>query len=227
MFKFLYFVNSLNTWVGKGFSWCILVLTFGTSYEVFMRYVLRDPTGWAFDMSYIMYGTLFMMGGAYTLARDAHVRGDVLYRLWPPKVQARLELVLYFIFFFPGMAALTYAGWDYAMESWSYMPYGPEGRRGEVSIFSPIGVPIAPLKTILPLAAMFLILQGIAEVLRCIICLRTGAWPQRMHDVEELEQQLLRDRERALERGLGVDEPGAVPGLGVDEPGAERGERTR
>lgn len=206
MYRFLYFMNSLSTWVGKGFAWCILVLTLGTSYEVFVRYVLRDPTGWAFDMSYIMYGALFMMGGAYTLCRDAHVRGDVLFRLWPARAQAWIELVLYFVFFFPGMAALVYAGTDYAMESWSYMPYGPEGRRGEVSIFSPIGVPVAPLKTILPLAAFFLILQGIAEVLRCIICIRTGVWPQRMHDVEELETVLLRERELALERRLRLDE---------------------
>jgi len=206
VYQFLYFVNSLSTWVGKAFAWCILVLTLGTTYEVFMRYVLRDPTGWAFDMSYIMYGALFMMGGAYTLCRDAHVRGDVLFRLWPTRVQAWIELILYFVFFFPGMAALMYAGVDYAMESWSYMPYGPDGRPGEVSIFSPIGVPVSPLKTILPVAAFFLFIQGVAEVLRCIICIRTGRWPERMHDVEELEKVLVQERERVLEQQMHVDE---------------------
>ncbi len=222
MYQFLYFVNSLSTWVGKAFAWCILVLTLGTSYEVFVRYVLGEPTGWAFDLSYIMYGALFMMGGAYTLCRDAHVRGDVLFRLWPPKTQAWIELVLYFVFFFPGMLAMVYAGIDYATESWSYMPYGPDGRRGEVSIFSPIGVPVSPLKTILPLAAFFLILQGIAEVVRCIICIRTGAWPQRMHDIEELETVLLRERERALEHDLHLDE---LPRPAVEDEQRKGGER--
>ena len=199
MDSIVYFIERLSTWVGKAFAWCILVLTFATTYEVFVRYVLREPTSWAFDMSYIMYGSLFMMAGAYTLARGGHVRGDVIFRLWPPRVQAAIELVLFILFFFPGIGALIYAGIDYAMESWSYMPFGPEGRRGEISINSPAGVPIAPLKTILPLAAFFLFLQGIAEVLRCIQCLRSGQWPPRLDDVEELEKQLVHqvERERA------------------------------
>lgn len=206
MYQFLYFMNSLSTWVGKAFAWCIIVMTLGTTYEVVVRYGFDAPTGWAFDMSYIMYGTLFMMGGAYTLCRDGHVRGDVVFRLWPARGQAWIELVLYFVFFFPGMLALVYAGIDYAGESWSYQPYGPRGRPGEVSIFSPIGVPISPLKTILPAAAVLMILQGIAEVLRCIICIRTGEWPQRMHDVEELQDVLLHEREKALEHDLHLDE---------------------
>jgi TRAP-type mannitol/chloroaromatic compound transport system permease small subunit len=172
-------------------------------------------TDWAFDMSYIMYGALFMMAGAYALARDAHVRGDVIYRLWPPRIQATVELVLFFLFFFPGIAAMIYAGIDYAGESWSYMPFGPEGRQGEISINSPVGVPIAPLKTIIPLAAFFLLLQGIAEVVRCIQCLQTGQWPARAQDIEELEKQLLHDQaarakyledERRLEHDMHLDD---------------------
>lgn len=205
MNRFLFFVDSLSMWVGKAFAWCILVLTFGTTYEVFMRYVLRDPTDWAFDMSYIMYGALFMMAGAYTLSRDGHVRGDVIYRLWPPRIQAGIEITLYLLFFFPGVAALIYAGYDYAAESWSYMPFGPEGRRGEISINSPAGVPVSPLKTLLPVAAGFLFIQGIAEVGRCIICFRTGQWPQRMGDVEELETELLKQHEKELEKKLYLD----------------------
>lgn len=197
MNAFIHFIDSLSAWVGKAFAWCILVLTFATSYEVFVRYALRAPTNWAFDMSYIMYGTLFMMAGAYTLSRDAHVRGDVIYRLWPPRVQATIELVLYILFFFPGILALIYAGIAYAAESWSYMPFGPEGRRGEISINSPAGVPIAPLKTILPLAAFFLFLQGLAECGRCYLCLKHGQWPARAQDVEELEKQLIAEAERA------------------------------
>lgn len=183
----LNFIDRFSAWVGKSFAWCILILTFATTYEVFVRYVLRAPTSWAFDISYIMYGTLFMMAGAYALSRNAHVRGDFVYRLWPPRIQAGIELVLYFIFFYPGILALVYAGINYAGESWSYMPYGPSGPRGEISINSPAGVPVSPLKTILPLAAAVMLLQGIAETIRCVICLKEGQWPKRLHDVEEME----------------------------------------
>jgi TRAP-type mannitol/chloroaromatic compound transport system permease small subunit len=215
MNRFVFFIDSLSAWVGKAFAWCILIMTFGTTYEMIKRKFFREPTDWAFDMSYIMYGALFMMAGAYALARDAHVRGDVIYRLWPPRIQATVELVLFFLFFFPGIAAMIYAGIDYAGESWSYMPFGPEGRQGEISINSPVGVPIAPLKTIIPLAAFFLLLQGIAEVVRCIQCLQTGQWPARAQDIEELEKQLLHDQaarakyledERRLEHDMHLDD---------------------
>ncbi len=210
--KFVEFVERLSAWVGKAFAWCILVLTFGTTYEVMMRYLFRNPTDWAFDMSYIMYGALFMMAGAYALSRDAHVRGDVVYRLWKPKIQASIELTLYVIFFFPGMLALVFAGIDYAQESWSYMPFGPEGRRGEISINSPAGVPVSPLKTLLPAAAFFLIIQGLAECVRCWYAIRNNQWPARITDVEETEDQLLHEmeaREHELEHALHIDEKGA------------------
>ncbi len=204
MNRFIFLVDSFSAWVGKAFAWCILLLTFGTAYEVFVRYALRDPTSWAFDISYMMYGALFMMGGAYTLSRDGHVRGDVLYRLWPPKIQATIELILYFLFFFPGMLALIIAGADYAAESWSYN-YGT----GEVSINSPANVPISQFKTVLPVAAGLLLLQGIAQVCRCIACLKTGQWPAHLEDVEELEKVLTQqheeeERERAAAAGRGV-----------------------
>ena len=190
MHRFIFLVDSFSAWVGKAFAWCILLLTFGTAYEVFVRYALRDPTSWAFDISYMMYGALFMMGGAYTLSRDGHVRGDVLFRLWPPKVQATIELVLYIFFFFPGILALIFAGADYAAESWSYN-YGT----GEVSINSPANVPISQFKTVLPAAAALLLLQGLAQVCRCIVCLRTGEWPAHLEDVEELEKVLIQQHE--------------------------------
>ncbi len=190
MDRFIFLVDSFTAWVGKAFAWCILLLAIGVAYEVFVRYVLRDPTSWAFDLSYLMYGTLFMMGGAYTLARDSHVRGDVIYRLWKPKTQATVELVVYFLFFFPGISALIFAGTDYALESWSYN-YG----RGEVSINSPAGVPISQFKTVLPIAGALLFLQGMAQVCRCIVCLRTGEWPAHLEDVEEMEVALLQDKE--------------------------------
>ena len=205
MHRFIFLVDSFSAWVGKAFAWCILLLTFGTAYEVFVRYALRDPTSWAFDISYMMYGALFMMGGAYTLSRDGHVRGDVLFRLWPPRIQATIELVLYFLFFFPGMLALIFAGADYAAESWSYN-YGT----GEVSINSPANVPISQFKTVLPVAAGLLLLQGIAQVCRCIVCLRTGEWPAHLEDVEELEKVLTQQYEEEERQQSAAAGPGAA-----------------
>ena len=192
MNRFILLIDGFTAWVGKAFAWCIMLLAVGVAYEVFVRYALRDPTSWAFDISYLMYGALFMMAGAYTLARDGHVRGDVIYRLWPPKVQASVELVLYFLFFFPGILAFIFAGADYAAESWSYN-YGT----GEVSINSPAGVPISQFKTIIPVAGGLLFLQGIAQVCRCIVCIRTGSWPEHLEDVEEMEVALLQEQEEA------------------------------
>lgn len=175
-------IDLLNKSIGHAFAWCIVILTLGISYEVFVRYVLRDPTSWAFDLSYILYGALFLMCGAYTLSRGGHVRADIFYRRWPVRTQASLELVLYFVFYFPGVIALIIAGWGYGTESM---------RIKEVSVNSPVGVPIWPLKMLIPAAGVLLTIQGIAEVLRCVLCLKEGAWPARLHDVDELEEQLM------------------------------------
>jgi TRAP-type mannitol/chloroaromatic compound transport system permease small subunit len=176
--RVIYTIDQLSKSVGHAFAWCIVVLTVGVSYEVFVRYVLRDPTSWAFDLSYILYGALFLMAGPYALSRNAHVRGDVFFRLWPPRAQAGIELVLFFLFFFPGVLALVYAGWGYGMDAL---------RVREVSVNSPAGVPVWPLKMLISVAGVLLTLQGIAEVLRCVLCLKTGQWPPRLHDVEEME----------------------------------------
>ena len=109
----LYYVDALSAAFGKTFGWCIVILTFSTSYEVFARYMFGAPTDWAFDASYILYGTLFMMAGAYALSRNGHVRGDFMYRSWPPRRQAMMDLVLYLLFFFPGMLAFIYAGYQF------------------------------------------------------------------------------------------------------------------
>lgn len=208
----LEFIEGITVWTGKSFAWCILILALATTYEVFVRYALRDPTAWAFDISYIMYGALFMMAGAYTMSRDAHVRGDVIYRLWPPRIQASIEITLLFLFLFPGMAALVYAGTDYAVESWNW---------NEASINSPIGVPVYPLKALLPIAAATVFLQGIAEVIRCIQCLRTGQWPPRTHDVEETETAILHQVESERKRKA---ELAAIRGITVEELEAELAE---
>ena len=182
MQRFLLFADQVSTWVGKTFAWCIVVLTFAVSYEVFSRYVFGRPTSWAYDVSYILYGSLFVMAGAYALSRNSHVRGDFLYRKWPPRVQAGLDLVLYFLFFLPAVLAFIYSGYGFAKMSWMF---------NEHSSFSPAGPPVYPFKALIPIAGCLLLLQGIAEVIRCIICLRMGAWPQRLHDVEELERVIL------------------------------------
>jgi len=185
MLRLLHFIELLSTWIGKAFAWLILVLTLGISYEVFVRYALRAPTTWAFDFSYINYGALFIMAGAYTLARGGHVRGDVIYRVWKPRTQASFDLVLYVLFFLPAVLAFMYAGWPYAANSIRFR---------EVSIFSPAGVPIFPLKTLIPVAGGLLLLQGIGEIIRCVMCIRSGAWPQRLHDVEETESVILQEQ---------------------------------
>lgn len=175
-------IDQLSKTVGHAFSWCALMLVLGTCYEVFMRYVLNDPTSWAFDLSYLMYGGVFFMAGAYTLSRGGHVRADMFYRRWPQRVQATVELMLYLLFFFPGILALVIAGWGYGSEAL---------RIREVSVNSPAGIPIWPLKMMIPVGGALMSLQGLAEVLRCLVCLRDGQWPARLHDVEELETQLL------------------------------------
>jgi TRAP-type mannitol/chloroaromatic compound transport system permease small subunit len=180
--KLIYGIDQLSRMVGHAFAWCIVILTFGTSYEVFVRYVLNDPTSWAFDMSYLMYGGLFFMAGAYTLSRNGHVRGDFIYRMWPPRVQGVIELTLYVLFFYPGVLALMYAGWGYGAEALKIR---------EVSVNSPVGIPVWQLKLLIPVGAALLALQGFAEVLRCIICIRDNRWPPRLHDVEELEDVLI------------------------------------
>mgnify|MGYP000935804233 FL=1 len=188
MNRILLFVDGISTWVGKTFAWCILLLTFTTSYEVFARYMFGAPTDWAFDASYMLYGTLFMMAGAYTLSRNGHVRGDFLYRAWRPRVQATSDLILYVLFFFPGMLAFIYSGYSFA--KLSYM-------MNEHSAASPDGPIVWPFKWLIPIVGCLMVLQGIVEVIRCIICIRTGEWPKRLHDVEETEKIMLEEAEKA------------------------------
>jgi TRAP-type mannitol/chloroaromatic compound transport system permease small subunit len=193
--RFVRGVDVLSRTVGHAFAWCIIILTLGTSYEVFVRYVLNDPTSWAFDFSYIMYGALFFMAGAYTLSRGGHVRGDFIYRMWRPRVQGIIDLSLYVLFFFPGVLALVYAGWGYGYEAY---------RIGDVSVNSPVGFPVWQLKLMIPFGAGLLALQGVAEMLRCMMCIRDDRWPPRLHDVEELESLLVQQHaaeEAAKQRG--------------------------
>lgn len=175
-------IDILSKSIGHAFSWCVLILTASTCFEVFMRYVLNSPTAWAFDMSYMLYGALFMMSGAYAMSRNSHVRGDFLYRKWSNRTQAKVDLTLYVIFFFPAIFAMVFTGSQYGYESMRIL---------ESSINSPAGVPVWPLKSIIFVAGVTLLIAGVGEVLRCLVCLRTGEWLSRSGDVEELEQVLI------------------------------------
>ena len=183
MQKLLLFVDKLSTWVGQAFSFFIVLLTLHVSWEVFSRYALDAPRAWAFDVMIYFYGTLFMMAGAYTLSKNSHVRGDVLYGFFQPRTQATLDLILYIVFFIPGVIALTYAGYEYAADSW---------RINEHSTITYEGPPIYPFKTVIPLAGAILLAQGVVEIVRCIICLKQGAWPSREQDVEEVDVEKLK-----------------------------------
>lgn len=209
MARYIWLADRISMWFGKAFAWAIMVMTLGVGYEVFVRYVLGAPTTWAFDLSYLMYGSLFMMGGAYTLSRDAHVRGDFLYRLWRPRTQGAVELVLYFIFFFPGIIALIAAGWKYASRSLGYM---------EVSVYSPANIPIFQLKLIIVAAGVLMLVQGVARVCRCIIAIRENEWPPLPQDVEELDKEIMMQHEREVLRHHGEAVDVKLPGDATTRP---------
>lgn len=175
-------IDVLSKSIGHAFSWCVLILTASTCYEVFMRYVLNSPTVWAFDISYMMYGALFMMSGAYAVSRNSHVRGDFLYRKWSSRTQAKVDLTLYLVFYFPAIFAMVFTGGQYAFES---------ARILESSVNSPAGVPVWPLKSVIFVAGVTLLIAGAAEVMRCLVCIRTGEWLSRSGDVEELDKVLI------------------------------------
>jgi len=176
----LLLIDRISAFAGKLFAWSVVIMTIAICYEVFMRYVLRAPTTWAYDAGYMLYGALFVMAGAYALATGAHVRGDVLYRLFPVRWQAGVDLTLYILFFFPAILALIYSGWIFAERSWNIR---------EVSSASPAGLPVYHFKALIPLAACFLLLQGIAEVIRCVLCLKNGYWPSRVQDVKDIDAE--------------------------------------
>ena len=187
MRSYIKFADNLSTSMGKAFSWCIVILMGGTCYEVVMAYAFNSPTLWNFDFSLQMYGAIFMMAGAYTLSTEAHVRGDVIYRLFPTKVQGWIDLVLYFIFFFPGVIALAVYGYDYAALAWKIK---------ETSWNSPAQIQIYMAKSLIPLSGTLLVIQGISEVFRSIICIQTGHWPARMVSAEETEKILMRTSQK-------------------------------
>jgi TRAP-type mannitol/chloroaromatic compound transport system permease small subunit len=215
--RLLYAIDGISTWFGKLAAWLIIALMAMVCIEVFKRYYLNAPTAWIFDGENMLYGSLFMLGGAYTLAQNAHVRGDFLYSSMRPRTQAGLDLALYLVFFIPGIAALIYAGYDYAALSWRIL---------EHSNVTAEGPPVCHFKTVIPIAGALVMLQGIAEVLRCVICLKTGVWPARLKDVAEtdvIEEQLAHseyvdeaERKLAIERAHKIDEVARQRGMGSE-----------
>jgi TRAP-type mannitol/chloroaromatic compound transport system permease small subunit len=182
MQKLLLAVDRMSTFIGHLFAWAALVLTFLIAWEVFNRYVLNNPHAWVLDAQIMLYGTLFMTAGAYTLSKNGHVRGDVLYGFFQPRTQATLDLILYFVFFLPGVIALTWAGWSFFSESLAIRE----------QTFSADALPLYPFKFVIPFAGAFLLLQGVVEIIRCVICIRQGAWPSREADVEEVDVDKLK-----------------------------------
>jgi TRAP-type mannitol/chloroaromatic compound transport system permease small subunit len=215
--RFLHGIDEISTWAGKAAAWLIIVLMSVVCIEVFKRYIMNMPTAWIFDLDNMLYGTTFMLCGAYTLAQNAHVRGDFLYSSMRPRMQASLDIVLYIVFFLPGVAALIYAGYDYASLSWHI---------NEHSNVTADGPPVYHFKSMIPLAGALIMLQGIAEIVRCVVCLRTGEWPSRLHDVAEIdviEQQLAHSeyvddesRKMAIEGAQKIDEIARQRGMGGD-----------
>jgi TRAP-type mannitol/chloroaromatic compound transport system permease small subunit len=207
MNRFLLFADRVSTFAGKAMAWLIIALMLAVCAEVFKRYVLNSPTAWIFDATNMLYGTFFMMAGAYTLAQDGHVRGDFLYGKMKPRTQAKFDLALYILFFLPGIAALIYAGWDYAHASYVI------NERSSVTVDGPV---IWPFKFVIPVAGVLVMFQGIAEILRCVSCLQTGEWPARLKDAEEIdvvEEQLANSqyvdadaRKRAIDSAKNIDE---------------------
>lgn len=183
MQKLLLWVDKLSTFVGQFFAWTIVTLTLMISYEVFSRYVLGSPHAWVYDASNMMYGIGFMMAGAYTLAKNGHVRGDILYGFFTPRTQATIDLILYIVFFIPGVVAMVWAGYHFYLESLA---------QNEHSSLAADGPPIYPFKAFIPIAGAFLLLQGVVEIIRCVICLKTGEWPAREEDVEEVDVDKLK-----------------------------------
>jgi TRAP-type mannitol/chloroaromatic compound transport system permease small subunit len=215
--RFVHAIDGVSTWVGKAVAWLIIGLMLLVCAEVFKRYIMNMPTAWIFDASNMFYGTLFMLAGAYTLAQNAHVRGDFLYSSMRPRTQATLDLVLYVVFFLPGIAALIYAGYDYASLSW---------RIAEHSNVTADGPPVYHFKTVIPVAGSLVMLQGVAEIVRCVVCLRTGVWPSRLKDVAEMDvvgEQLAHsdivdedERKAAIARAQQIDETARQRGMGGD-----------
>ena len=215
--RLLYAIDGISTWVGKLAAWLIIALMTVVCIEVFKRYYLNAPTAWIFDGENMLYGTLFMLGGAYTLAQNAHVRGDFLYSSMRPRTQAALDLALYLVFFVPGIAALIYAGYDYAALSWRIL---------EHSNVTAEGPPVYHFKTVIPIAGALVMLQGVAEIIRCVLCLQTGQWPSRLADVAEtdvIEEQLAHSeyvdeesRKIAIERAQKIDETARQRGMGSE-----------
>jgi TRAP-type mannitol/chloroaromatic compound transport system permease small subunit len=202
MQKALLAVDRLSTWLGQLFAWAIILLTVMISWEVFSRYALGNPHAWMLDVQIMLYGVLFMMAGAYTLAKNAHVRGDVLYGFFRPRTQATLDLILYVVFFLPGVVAMTWAGWSFFTEALAIRE----------QTFNAVPLPVYPFKFFIPFSAAILLLQGLVEIARCIICIRQGEWPSREQDVEEVDVDKLKAMVHADEPGRAVAAPPAEKG---------------
>ncbi|MGD9671387.1 MAG: TRAP transporter small permease subunit [Hyphomicrobiaceae bacterium] len=163
--RLVHLIDKVALWSGSIVSWLIIPMVCALVYEVVARYFFNAPTIWAYDVTFITYGTFFMLGAAYTLQRNGHIRTDSFYAYWPVEKQGLVDTICYLVFFFPPLLIFLFVTWDYFLVS--YM-------RGERSVTSPWLPPIWPLKAVLPLSCLLLLTQGVAEILRSIHAWRTG-----------------------------------------------------
>ncbi|MBL8522698.1 MAG: TRAP transporter small permease subunit [Betaproteobacteria bacterium] len=204
MQKLLLGVDRLSTWFGQFGSWTIIGLTLLICWEVFCRYVLNLPHAWVYDAQWMLYGVLFMMAGAYTLAKNGHVRGDVLYGFFEPRTQATIDIILYIVFYLPGIVALTYAGWEFANDALKIRE----------QTFSAVPLPLYPFKFSIPIVGVFMLLQGIVEIVRCAICIKTGEWPSREQDVEEVDVEKLKEMVHVKDEDIAALDKYVTPAAG-------------
>jgi len=151
-------LDAVTRAVGKAVAWLILPMVGSLVWEVVARYFFSAPTVWAYDMTFMLYGTFFMLGSAWTLQRGGHIRTDVYYGKWSQRTQARVDLVCYLVFFFPAMLVFFWLGAEYFWKSFQ------QNERIVTSPWLPI---VWPFKFVIPATAALLVLQGIAECIRC------------------------------------------------------------
>ena len=161
-------IDRFSLWTGRIVCWLTVPLIGAMVYEIFMRYAFTAPTMWAYDISRMLYGALFMLGAGYGLFRGVHIRADFIYRNWSARAQGMVDGILYVLFYFPGLIVFLWMSTDFAYESWIRL------ERGMDTAWMPF---VFPIKTVLPIGVLFLMIQGVSELLKCIYAATKGRWP--------------------------------------------------
>ncbi len=155
------FTDTTGTWI----SWLNVPLVLIVAYEVFARYAFDAPTIWSFDLTYMLYGTIFMLGAAFALHKGAHIRTDFFFEKWSIKTKGIIDSVAYVVFFFPSILVFGWVGWTEGYYAFSI---------GEVSEQTPWRPILWPFKMVIPLACLLLLIQGVSETIKSVYAWRTG-----------------------------------------------------